>query len=48
VIARRILGHAGVEDRVTVLVGRLGDGGETIRALRRECNFTPGRLTWSS
>jgi catechol O-methyltransferase len=44
VIARRILAHAGVDDRVTVLVGTLGDGGETIRALRRECNFTPGSL----
>jgi len=43
-IARRILAHAGVDDRVTVLVGTLGDGGETIRALRRECNFTPGSL----
>ena len=44
VIARRILAHAGVDDRVTVLVGTLGDGGETIRTLRRECNFTPGSL----
>jgi catechol O-methyltransferase len=44
VIARRILAHAGVDDRVTVLVGTLGDGGETIRALRRQCNFTPGSL----
>jgi catechol O-methyltransferase len=43
-IARRILAHAGVDDRVTVLVGTLGDGGETIRTLRRECNFTPGSL----
>jgi catechol O-methyltransferase len=43
-IARRILAHAGVEDRVTVIVGTLGDGGETIRALKRECNFTPGSL----
>ena len=31
VIARRILAHAGVDDRVTVLVGTLGDGGETVR-----------------
>ena len=44
VIARRILAHAGVDDRVTVLVGTLGDGGETIRTLRRQCNFTPGSL----
>ena len=44
VIARRILAHAGVDDRVTVLVGTLGDGGETIRTLRREYSFTPGSL----
>jgi catechol O-methyltransferase len=44
VIARRILAHAGVDDRVTVLVGTLGDGGESIRTLKRECNFTPGSL----
>jgi catechol O-methyltransferase len=44
VIARRILAHAGVDDRVTVLVGTLGDGGETIRTLRRVCNFVPGSL----
>jgi len=43
-IARRILAHAGVEDRVTVVVGMLGDGGETIRTLRREHNFVPGSL----
>ena len=43
-IARRILAHAGVDDRVTVLVGTLGDGGETIRSLRREYSFTPGSL----
>jgi hypothetical protein len=44
VIARRILAHAGVDDRATVLVGTLGDGGKTIRTLRREYNFTPGSL----
>jgi catechol O-methyltransferase len=43
-IARRILAHAGVEDRVTVIVGTLGDGGDTIRTLRREHNFVPGSL----
>jgi catechol O-methyltransferase len=43
-IARRILAHAGVDAKVTVIVGTLGDGGETIRALKRECNFTPGSL----
>ncbi len=33
-IARRILDHAGVGDRVTVVVGTLGDGGETIARAR--------------
>ncbi len=43
-IARRILGHAGVESRVTVVVGTLGDGGKTIAALEDEHGFTPGSL----
>ncbi len=38
-IARRILGHAGVADRVTVVVGTLGDGGDTINALESEHRF---------
>lgn len=33
-IARRIHAHAGVDDRVTVVVGTLGDNGVTIRTLR--------------
>jgi len=43
-IARRILGHAGVDDRVTVLVGTLGDGGKTIAALEQEHGFAAGSL----
>jgi len=43
-IARRLLAHAGVDAKVTVIVGTLGDGGETIRTLRREHNFVPGSL----
>jgi catechol O-methyltransferase len=43
-IARRILDHAGVGDRVTVLVGTLGDGGHTISALEQEHGFDPGSL----
>ena len=39
-IARRILDHAGVGSRVTVVVGTLGDGGKTVRALRDEHGFT--------
>ena len=43
-IARRILDHAGVGERVTVLVGTLGDGGATIAALEREHGFTEGSV----
>jgi catechol O-methyltransferase len=43
-IARRILGHAGVSDRVTVVVGTLGDGGETISVLEDEHGFGEGTL----
>ena len=43
-IARRLLAHAGVDAKVTVIVGTLGDGGETIRTLKREHNFVPGSL----
>lgn len=39
-IARRILAHAGITDRVTVVVGSLGDGGATIAALEGEHGFT--------
>lgn len=38
-IARSIVAHAGVADRVTVIVGTLGDGGATIAALEREHGF---------
>ena len=43
-IARRILGHAGVSDRVTVVVGSLGDGGRTIDALGTEHGFAAGSV----
>lgn len=43
-IARRICAHAGVEDRVTVIVGTLGDGGTTLRTLREHHGFTEGSL----
>jgi catechol O-methyltransferase len=43
-IARRILDHAGVGDEVTVVVGTLGDGGDTIRALEEEHGFGAGTL----
>jgi len=43
-IAQRILDHAGVAGRVTVVIGTLGDGGRTISALESEHGFGPGSL----
>jgi catechol O-methyltransferase len=43
-IARRIFAHAGIADRVTVVVGTLGDGGQTMRTLREEHGFADGSL----
>lgn len=40
-IARGVLEHAGISDRVTVLVGSLGDGGVTVRRLGTEFGFAP-------
>lgn len=43
-IARRIWDHAGVGDRLTVVVGTLGDGGATIARLESEHGFAAGAL----
>ncbi len=43
-VARRIWAHAGVADRVTVVVGSIGDGGETMAALRDGHGFVAGDL----
>lgn len=43
-VARRIWAHAGVEDRVTCVVGTIGDGGRTLDVLRDECGFASGAL----
>lgn len=43
-VARRILAHAGVADRVTVVVGTLGDGGATIDALQQRHGVTAGSV----
>jgi catechol O-methyltransferase len=43
-IARRILDHAGVGERVTVVVGTLGDGGDTLATLEREHGFEEGSV----
>jgi catechol O-methyltransferase len=42
--ARRIWAHAGVADRVTCVVGTIGDGGRTLDALGSEHGFTGGAL----
>jgi catechol O-methyltransferase len=43
-IARRIWDHAGVGDRVTVVVGHLGDGRSTLDQLRAVHGFAEGGL----
>jgi catechol O-methyltransferase len=43
-IARRIWDHAGVGDRLTVIVGTLGDGGATIERLQSEQGFAAGAV----
>ncbi len=43
-IAQRIWRHAGISDRVTVVVGSLGDGGQTLGRLDGECGFGVGNL----
>lgn len=43
-IARRIWAHAGVSDRVTCVVGTIGDGGTTLDALADEHGFAAGKL----
>ncbi|MFZ1178219.1 MAG: class I SAM-dependent methyltransferase [Mycobacterium sp.] len=42
--ARRIWAHAGVADRVTCVVGTIGDGGRTLDTLQNEHGFTSGAL----
>jgi catechol O-methyltransferase len=43
-VARRIWDHAGVADQATVVVGTLGDQGQTIARLEAEHGFAPGTL----
>ena len=42
--ARRIWAHAGVADRITCVVGTIGDGGRTLDALATEHGFDSGAL----
>jgi catechol O-methyltransferase len=43
-VARRIWGHAGVGDRVTCLVGTIGDGGVTLDALADRHGFAAEKV----
>src|SRR6202008_4777899 len=43
-VARRIWAHAGVDDRVTCVVGTIGDGGRTLDRLAAEHGFAPDKL----
>jgi catechol O-methyltransferase len=43
-IAQRVIDHAGVTDRVSIVVGTMGDGGATIAKLESEHGFGPGTL----
>ncbi|UXA04407.1 O-methyltransferase [Mycobacterium sp. SMC-2] len=45
--ARRIWAHAGVADRMTCVVGTIGDGGRTLDALADEHGFTSGGLDFA-
>lgn len=42
--ARRIWSHAGVADRVTCVVGTIGDGGRTLDALASDHGFSSGAV----
>jgi catechol O-methyltransferase len=43
-IARRIWSHAGVDERVSCVVGTIGDGGRTLNALETEHGLAAGAL----
>ncbi|MFI5779887.1 O-methyltransferase [Nocardia sp. NPDC051570] len=43
-IARAVIAHAGLSNRITVVVGMIGDGGQTVRTLSEEHGFTAGAL----
>ena len=43
-VAQRIWTHAGVEDRITCVVGTIGDGGKTLSALADHHGFADGKL----
>jgi catechol O-methyltransferase len=43
-VARRIWAHAGLDDRITCVVGTIGDDGKTLDALASEHGFGEGAL----
>lgn len=43
-VAQRIWAHAGVDQRVSCVVGTIGDGGRTLEELRSAHGFGPGAL----
>ncbi len=43
-VAQRIWAHAGVDDRITCVVGTLGDGGQTLDALSNGHGFGAGSV----
>lgn len=43
-IARTLIAHAGLAERVSVVVGTIGDGGQTVETLAAEHGFGPGTL----
>ncbi|MCU1647253.1 MAG: SAM-dependent methyltransferase [Nocardia sp.] len=43
-VARAIIAHAGLADRVTVVVGTIGDGGKTVQQLTTGYGFSSGSV----
>ncbi|MCX5045447.1 O-methyltransferase [Aldersonia sp. NBC_00410] len=43
-VAQQIWDHAGIGERIVVIVGTLGDHGRTLSTLREEHKFAPGTL----
>ncbi len=43
-IARKIIDHAGLSERIEVVLGTLGDGGQTLGHLESVCGLTAGGL----
>jgi catechol O-methyltransferase len=43
-VAQRIWTHAGVEERITCVVGTIGDGGKTLTKLADQHGFADGKL----